>query len=299
MKLLDFRMPPYARIQFVSRPIKEKWEPIISRAVKAYATLERETVVHGLRSCTTTHIQPNYMDDGIRFLGEKGLVFVPMRKVGAYSGFAHAHPPVVDGKPWSYYGVISRTIEDAMKFVKASDDPIDHDALGKLLGYPDCCREFFNREWKSGYIDPIWQEAQNCTPEVIKDQTDTTIRLSANIPHEINSMLRYIGVRVIPHIPCSHDCKHSQKIAADWIALGRELSVDGLEELLELLHMPLEWNCLKGQAIVSTPIFKVATNSVPCYPAYIVQKEGTVFPDGVPNGLKFPWDQKKSLITID
>jgi hypothetical protein len=78
-------------------------------------------------------------------------------------------------------------------------------------------------------------------------------------------------------------------MAQDWVQLGLDLKLEGMDELLELLNLPVEWNCLKGIAYISTPLFKIETNSMTCYPTYIVQKEGSLRPKGTPNGLKFPF----------
>lgn len=298
MQLLNFSMPPFARIVYASKDIKEKWEPRVNKAAQAYSNLERETVVHGLRSCHTEHIQQQHMMPHLQALAKKGLTFVPIQAVGSYSGFSHYHPPVIEGKPWAWYGAVGNTPESAWEFADASSatyestgKSIDHRRIGNLLGYPTCCQDFFDKEWRAGFIDPVWQEAENCKPENVKKRSEHHIRLKSTIPYETSVMLRYIGVRILPHIPCSHDCQHSVKMAKDWVQLGRDLKLEGLDYLLEILQFPIEWDCLKGMAYVSTPIFKVETNSMTCYPKHVVQKEGTVYPEEAPKGLKFPWNE--------
>jgi hypothetical protein len=295
MELLPFRMPPYARTVWASKDIKDVWKPKLNQAARAYSSLERLTVIHGLRRATTLHVTEQDMMHQMQRLAQEGLSYVPMLQVGAYSGFAHTHPPVIPGKPWTYYGAIAKHAEDAHAFAAASahteetqGNQIDHEAIGKLLGYPDCCRNFFNNVWGAGYIDPIWQQAENCKPENLLKREEHLIQIGNTIPPETSVMLRYIGIRVLPHIPCSHDCQHSLQMAKDWVQLGRDVKLDGLEELMEFLNLPVEWDCMKGIAYVSTPIFKIETNSMTCYPKYVVQKEGTLRPKESPGGLKFP-----------
>lgn len=298
MQLLDFKLPPYARIQWATKEIKEEWEPKLQKAAHVYNLLEVETVKHGIRRATTAHIPNDQLPYFQQNLAKQGLTYFPIRKVGSYSGFAHAHPPVEEGRPWNWYGAIAKDPYDAYLFAyyssevdESRDRPIDHKSIGKLLGYPECCMEFFNTVWMQGYVDPIWQEAVNCNPENIKKQTDTYIRIKDTVPWQTTVMLRYIGARLVPHIPCSLDCKHTEIMAKKWHDLAVYLKLDGYEYLSQLLQMPMEWDCLKGQAYISTPLFKIETNSVTCYPKYVVAREGTYYPEGAPDGLKFPWNE--------
>lgn len=300
MKLLNFQMPPFARIQYVTQEIKEMWEPRVAKAMKAYYDLEILTVQAGIRACTTRHIPPQNLEAEMAKFARMGLYWLPITRVGAYSGFAHTHPPVIEGRPWTFYGVVSNSLESALAFVDASNN-LNHDTLGKLLGYPDCCREFFDKVWGAGYVDPIWQQAMNAhgttarvESSIEDDKPDSykVIHLTNDVSHMAVSMLRYIGVRAVPHIPCSMDCEHTKEIARQWIGLGFEKDVEGIDDLVKLLTLPTEWDCLKGVAVVSTPLFKISTNSVTCFPRHLVRKEGTWYPEEAPSGLKFPWETK-------
>lgn len=296
MQLLDFEMPPFARMVWSSKEVEEEWAPKVSLAAKAYNQLEYESVIHGLRACTTAHAPSDKLVPCTQSYAKRGLMYHPLKQVGAYSGFAHTHQPVIQGQPWTWYGVVAKNPKDAYAFAEASamtedtqGKPIDHDMIGELLGYPKCCREFFTNVWGAGYVDPVWQQAENCSEDSFIKKEDHLIQIGANTPWETSPLLRYIGVRIVPQIPCSHDCKHSLETAHNWLALGEELKVEGLTELRELLQMPVEWDCLKGIAYVSTPIFKIETNSMTCYPRHVVQKEGTFRPKGGAKGLKFPF----------
>jgi hypothetical protein len=290
MKLLDFTLPPSARTIFVSRPVKEKYEPMIAKASTAFYDLEVATVKHGLRACTTRHIHPDNLEAVQKAFEEQGLIFLPFKKVGSYAGFAHYHPPVIEGEEWGWYGAVARNKEDAERFAYYSTEELNHVELGRLLGYPECCLKFFKEVWLSGYIDPVWQQAER-TESNVRAKHEHIIVMNQDSPYESNAMMRYIGIRAVPHIACSFDCKHTEKMGKDWIALGERLGMEGMEELKYFLQMPVEWDASKGIAYVTTPIFKIETNSVPCYPKYVVRKEGTIFPPETPNGRKFPFTE--------
>ncbi|MDP5273699.1 hypothetical protein [Chengkuizengella axinellae] len=300
MELLQFEheIPPFARMSWVSKEVKDQWEARMQKACKVYSRLELETVKHGIRDCTTRHISGNNLEYEMEQLAKDGLVFLPIRKVGTYSGFAHKHPPVLQGKPWAYYGVVSKEPEKAWLFSHSSNNnsKVDHETIGQLLGYPKCCRDFFDSVWLDGYIDPVWQQALNSKEENIKNKKEQFIRVKDTVNHENNVMLRYIGVRIVPNIPCSLDCSHSLENARKWIELGKELNLEGVDDLIYLLKLPVEWDCQKGIAYISTPLFKIETNSMTCYPKHVVQKEGTEFPKGTPLGNKFPWTEAWKMI---
>lgn len=288
MKILDFNLPPFARTVFVSKEAKDIWSPKIELAAKAYRQLEIMSVVHGFRQCTTAHVNPNNIITQLNYFASMGLVYLPIRKVGAYTGFSHYHPPVKEGEQTYLFGVLARNIQDANTWKNANLNR-DHQTMGELLGYPQCCREFFSNTWVQGYHDPIFQQAENCKSENIKNKKDDFIRLKSALSWESSSMLRYIGVRITPHIPCSHDCGATKKIAQSWIELGEQLNIEGLDELKNLLKMPTQWDANHGIANITTPVFKIETNSVTCEKKYTVQREGTFFPLESAKGLTFPF----------
>jgi hypothetical protein len=301
VELLEFRLPPYARTQYASLPLKEEWQPIVMDAMKASIRLERETVMHGLRACYTDNIRAEKMADFSAEIAEYGLMFFPIRKIVSFQGFGHSHEDPKPGDPFLWHGVITRDLATAQAFAEAykgkhTDGEQDHDKMGELLGYPKCCRDFFHKNWTAGYVDPIWQQAEATSGDMIKKKSKYSIRLADTVPWQLNNLLRYVGVRAVPHIPCSHDCEHSFKMANDWIELGRKLNIAGLDGLTQLLQMPVEWNALKGIAFISTPVMKIETTSVPCYPKYVVQREGSFVPSNSPSGLTFPWNEYGRLV---
>ena len=289
MHLLDFTMPPFAKIQWASKKIKEKYEPMFNLARGVYGILEKESVKHGLRHVTTGNYEPHNLPDIQQNLIKQKLVFVPIQKVGNYNGVNTYHPPVVEGKPWHYYGVIADSVEYANKFVDF-DKEGNHTGLGELLGYPTCCIEMLNNVWMKGYTDPVWQQALVVDEKHIRFKDGNLIRLK-NLPWESNSLLRPFGIGPIFHVKCSHDCKHTQKIAEQWIDLARKINVPGLKEMEMFLRMPIEWDCNKGIAIVRTPLFRMTYNSNMSSEQYRVRILGSYFPEDAPQGDVFPWSE--------
>lgn len=288
MKLIkNLRINPYARIIWGNEAAKEKWEPRIAAANNAYHKLERLTVVAGVRGAYTTHIRAENLTAFTDDCARQGLVYLPLVRTADYQGFAHAHPPVEEGKPWSYYGVVGKP-ENAFAFAEG-DRTGNHDLMGETLGYPACCRKFFSTVWMAGYVDPVWQAADNSTPESIGRRTSHEIYLDNYYP-EVISALRYIGVRLSPQIPCSATCEASKQTAEAWMDVGRFYGMEQeMDDMLEILSWPMEWSVLHGVAEIKTPLFKVSTNSCASLEKYTVQFAGTTYPEEGPPALTFPY----------
>lgn len=289
MELINYTMPPFTRMQWASKKIKEKYEPLFTEAQKYFPFLERESVKHGLRHATTSHVSHDEMDTFQQQLNRDGLVFLPIQKVGHYNGSSSYHPEVVEGKPWSYYGVIADSIEHAEQFAHASDVG-DHTTLGRLLGYPECCINMLNNVWMKGYYDPVWQQAQNTDSKYLKLEQEKLMHFK-DIPWELNNLYRSFGVGPFFHVRCSLDCEHTLKMSREWIKLGEKLNAPGLKELELFLRMPVEWDALKGISYLRNPLFKASTNSVMCIEQHRVRLDGTYYPLDAPRSLDYPWTE--------
>jgi hypothetical protein len=310
LELLDIKIPSKTRMQFANLESKEIWSKKIEKAKNLYRTMEIDSVKYGLRRCAILHsIEPNDLQSWSQNLLKNGMIIVPLSKEGIDgNGFGHVSQGYRGGR-YQYRSVIARTIEDAKLFVDAHERG-DDIAIGELLGYPTCCSRFFNEVWQQGYVDPIWQQAERTSDvQITRNKKDFLDKLG-NIEKKlirfkkdeenwkIQQIFRYIGVRIVPHLPCSYNCKESIQMANKWIDLAREIKVEGLDEALEIMKLPSEWDALKGVAEIRTPVFKIATTSVACFPNHVVQQESDYYPDEAPNGIQFPWKVKNKILEI-
>lgn len=290
MKVQPFQMPPFLRIQWVSKDAQEKYEPLLHKASNVFRTLEKETVIRGIRDVTTDSIDPLQYKEHLKKLADKGLYFIPMQKVANYKGFATYHPAPEPGKPWHYYGVICKDPKKGYDFIEATEKN-DHKAIGRLLGYPECCLEAFEENFiKNQYSDSIWQQAL-ATKDAKVDLENNIIKIKS-IPWESNNIFKAYSASVIFHTKCSLDCNHTEEIAKKWINLAEELKVDGLKEVEIFSRLPYEWDALKGIAVIRTPLFKIETNSVSCVYQHRVQVGGSYFPIESAKSNQFPWSEE-------
>lgn len=285
----DMKMGPFCRTQWVSPKAKHVWEPRVAKAASAYYRLELETVKAGIRKCTTRHVSPDRLDSQLKEFAKEGLVWLPRVRVGAYSGFANAHPAVIDGKPWNWYGPVAASIEHALAFVEAEERG-DHDTIGQLLGFPPCCRKLFSTVWMAGYVDPVWQSA--CETKTAKLAGERHLTLAGDDLWLSWYGTRYNGTRLTPHLACSFNCKGTLENARNWWEQGQKQRVRGLRELKALLSLPTRWDALHGVTQVTTPIFRLVTNSVACAEQHIIDKQGPFIPKEAATGLTFPFNQR-------
>jgi len=261
---------PFTRIVYNSPQNKKVWGQKISRASSVHNKAEFEMVRMGYRKAATMHISPYSYDESIEKIIRNDLVWLPIQRTKNYNGFSHKHFPTDPRDPdSSVYGVLARSIEDAEAFRNASQgQTTDHNIIGDLLGFPQCCRNFFNEVWPKGYFDPIWQAAERT--EGAEKVSETHIALKKVYP-EAMQVFRYIGPRITSHLSCSFTCEESKKEGQRWVECMEEFDPEGLQAMMDILTLPFKWSVKWGIAIVTTPHFRVITNSVPSKKEYIIE----------------------------
>jgi len=251
-------LDPITRIMYWSDGLRAEWEPRISRISSAYAKTELETFMRDSRDIYIYHVRSDNFDQSYEMLRENDLLYYPNHKSALYEGFSHKHITPQPGDPYMLYGaVVKRAKKDIGKqFLEAdSSTSCDHEAIGKLLGYPNCCTSFFSKTF-GPVVDPIYEAAMNTENKTVEGNTVT---LSSH-PY-CNQMLRYFGLRITPHLTHSMDCKKSIEMGMEWFSVMTSIDRHAARWAAELLSMPLTWDCYKGIAIIDTPIFRGMSNS--------------------------------------
>lgn len=269
MKLIkNFSLASFTQISWVSQIARDKWENVVTACSQMVQDLEILSVKHGHRPCAWRTISRQSLPEFSQRCAAMGLTVLPVRWVGSWEGFIH-HTPEGDSNA---YCVISRELNTAMEYLDAFNRG-DNMKQGELLGFPKCCCEFFAKNWTAGYFDPIWQMAGRDNPH----------------PHS-NPMLRYIGLRVGFHIPCSFHCDATIAIAKDRLRIAPDQ--DLVKLLSALLSMPMSWSALHGQAVIRTPIFYAIAQTVPTLEEYSVELPGEFMPHEAARGVRFPFKRE-------
>jgi len=257
-EVYDFEIRPFIRI-IVEAGYNKLRDELCVLARECWLA-ELKSVAEGMRACATMHISSETLFRDLKLLEELGLVFVPIRECARVNGFAHKFYAREPGKPYDVYGVVARDYETGRKFAKA-DRSGDHITVGKLLGYPECCVKFFIHMWPKWY-DPIWPAALN-TPGAKVSGREVIVN---DCFPEANILLRYCGIRAVPHLVCNFKCKATKEFAEEFMQF-----IPHRRELINLLSQPITWDAYKGVVMVRMPHFIVVANTMPLRHRHIVK----------------------------
>ncbi len=230
--------------QWASEASRARWEPMLQAAQAAWSELELVSVTERLRDSALVHLEPHELPSASRdcrgvWLEPSVLGFQPD---GSFRVAIHR-----PGLARSWYDAWAAS---------------DHDMIGRLLGFPDCCRAFFAEHW-------LRREARDVTPSL----------RSIDGPWEANPLLRWLGVRLVPHLPCSADCEATLRIARAYLAVGRRAGVD-VAPIEALLKMRVEYDAANGLAVVSTDDFRFQVTAEP--EAFTAKRDGGSTPEPTP-----------------
>jgi hypothetical protein len=281
---LDFTLPEFTRVAWVSDRARGVWEPRIERIVGAWNEVEWRSVAAGARQCSLTRLST--LEHRARSLevADAGLTTAILGVEGHPGAlYASSTRPARAGERTVLRVVVGRP--DSVSDFELASVTEDHDRIGELLGYPPCCRHFFQAVWVDQHcIDTTWAMTAGCraTPD------QSTVEVDG--PAAANILWRWASVRAVPHLPCSFHCDDTVEFAdrlrmvADDVGYGREM-----EWISEILAWPVEWSALHGIAEIKTPILKISTRTDATGGRYVVRRTGATYPEEGAAGLGFPF----------
>ncbi len=227
----------------------EEWPQKLGQIGELFQEIEYQTVKREIRKATIVQVNPDNLETFLEKTNRDRLLFTPLKKVGLHSGFKTLTESPKPNEPFSWQGCLTKNYKDGQLF-KESYSKNDHQSIGKLLGYPDCCISYFIRTFP---IDPcpIWVDLEGKV---------------TGFP-ECNGMLRYFGPKIVTHLSCSPTCQETRKIGKVWFEIMQEINKDLAKEIYQLLAGPIVWNSYHGVLQVETPYFVGLNNAF-----YILKK---------------------------
>lgn len=170
--------------------------------------------------------------------------------------------------------VVARSDGDKAEFLRAWHGR-DDITVGALLGFPECCTKFFHEVWN------------------VQGLRDTTLAMAGTPGSARGNILgRWLGVRYVPHLPCSWACEETAQMAKTWEPLWPQQALDTMQALL---NWPALYSALHGIAIVTFPALKVVTNTDYTRDEQTIRREGTMYPTEAPNGVAFPFQKPRAI----
>jgi len=280
---LDFLLKDFVRFAWTSGPAERVWGPRFSRVGAAVIRCEWMAVKFKLRRCALFHFCDQEIERYSREWAAQRLSWKLLRDRTPRIGTWWLNVRLRRGRP-------SRTIVlgndlDIADFEQAWDDQ-DHESIGRLLGYPQCCRSFFEDvAVRQRCVDTVWAMSKG-RENVSSDEFSRSVNGQA----ASNILLQSLGIRAVPHAPCSFGCRGTALLAHDLMRVAHEIGLrDEYEWLSSILSWPAEWSGLHGIAEIATPIIKICIPTDATGRKYTVRWNGTATPEEGANGLVFPF----------
>jgi len=142
---------PFVRFAWKSKAIADQWGKLLPRMTNLAYWAEHESVRVGLREANVYHLSTGNFDKEIERVFLDRMMYLPIMRSQTYHGYSHKHRPtdVIDENT-HIFGVVARDLETAERYRSVNKGIVDHTTIGEMLGYPECCIEFFNIHWPEG-----------------------------------------------------------------------------------------------------------------------------------------------------
>jgi hypothetical protein len=247
-------LPGYTRCYWVNDRGQKIWEPRILHIQKSWREIEHLSVVEGLRACCPTEMNAEEL---VSFANQYPQVILYLLNsssdplLSPYSNSCELHKNVnylvmilkQDGK--------QQLLRDAERILSSRKK------LGMFFGYPSCCCDFFQKNMNEKFINSTWNMALNTIPS--KASSDLIEIVCAP---ETNTFLRTIGLRAVPHWPCSFSCDDTIRNGVEFMNIGKKYGFSNeMAWLKEVLSLPVQWRTLHGIEEIKTPLFKILTRT--------------------------------------
>ena len=282
MERLEFSLPAFVRMAWVGEAAREAWEPRLLRVAQAWQVMQWVSVQNGLRPCAI-----------IRQSEAGGGTEAPWARHGLSHEILPEHcTDIADG----FFPRSASVGKEHQCLLIATpstlgmlDEAWQTDGRGvirRLLGYPDCCNDFYSRiRVHERFIDTTWWMAVGTTRAEKEPRT-----VEVRDAYLTNLMWQVLDVRAVPHYPCSFDCSDTIALGREMLEAGRRAGyADEVAWLEEILSWPVEWSALHGIAEVKTPILKLITNTDATPVKYTVRLHGASYPEAGARGVAFPY----------
>lgn len=240
----SIQLPEWTRWSWRTVGDREIWNPVRVGFTATWPSIERWSVVDGIRSVTLQTVDAHEMVSLNTWAGSHGLIVVPVAQTSNRAQYSNRTPDMRPGDSWSYRVAIGKP-EHAMPFVSAyhaSDDA----TMGALLGYPTCCTDLFLRTWKIGQADSTWEQS--------------LAGASPDGPPEANLLLRWMGVRLVSHLPCSFTCPHTVSLGKQFAQCARDHAIE-IDSVYDMLNWGVQWSRLHGIAEIVTDRVRISCNT--------------------------------------
>jgi hypothetical protein len=269
---------------------EEQYQELLTNIVSAFNRIEYLSVVEGTRDAHLMFIRPENLEHARKQFEQYGLSIVLLNREAdnTSGGYGNHSLPWDGGNNYTWRSIVTRPeLVDKWNDIwetRERDVNLGEYLIGVGLGYPPCCAKFFTKVWmEDASIDTTWQQAA-CTVTGTDDYTMASkilgdynaIQLPETTPIWASNLLRWAGLKLVTHLPCSFNCKESKRIALENLGLATKYGY-GYEYnmLCKMLDWEIVWTAEYGVATIETPVFTINTVTDITAEKYRVVKNGT------------------------
>ncbi|MCB9704062.1 MAG: radical SAM protein [Myxococcales bacterium] len=258
------------RLSWVSDRAAAVWGPRLRAAARAVREVEIEALRRGIVPALVTSVAPRERAALEGRLARDGLGIVDLDR-GRVPARDLEHPVAIARPP-----TLARLLATWADGSEA--------ALARLLGAPPCCAA----RWEGADADA----RRDLVGEVRSDHDSKDMSFEAPIERAAidNPLLRRLGLRATPHMPCGPGCADSHARARALAAIAAELGLaDALAWRDQALAWPCRWSALHGYAELVTPVVRAVYPGAYAAARREVALVGTAWPDEAAQGVVHPF----------
>ncbi len=242
--------------QWASEEARSVWEHKIAVARNLYDQLEAISLSVGIRDSALYVASPEQLVEISQGGSLQGLEATVLATQPLGEGYSSATPS--SGRQGFRVALHKPGLALAWHEAWTGNDD---KAIGELLGFPPCCIEFFEKVW-------VNDRRRDTTPSM----------KNLNGPAESNILLRWLGVRLVPHLPCSADCAATTELAGQYMEAAKKANLlYQLNCALEVLSLPMTYSALNGIGIIQTPHFRFSFSTEWCPEELRLEREALPF----------------------
>lgn len=234
-------LPDFTRWQWAGTTERAWFKPKFEAASRAFLQVERWSVADGVRPAAWQFIPITEMVDVTNWGHKNGVLVLPTSAVTLSDGYATMSTP--NGTPNALRCVLVRPdrFKDALPFQ-------GDERIGELLGFPACCRQAFATTWGQNQVDSTFEQLATSNGQPFFWQN--------------SSLLRWVGIRMVPHMPCHYGCEASRDLGQALYDVGCWHGYrEEMDTIKDALNWPVRVSRLFGIMELTTPALKITTRS--------------------------------------
>lgn len=281
---LPFQLKKFARLSWANHDAQAVWEPAFRKIRAAMVRADWVSVAAGFREAALVCMSSRESAALTPLWSAHRLDWEQVDNLDHHSAFLAAVS--YTGSEGQSTFVVGRPA--ALRRFGTAWRAYDYQGVAELLGYPSCCAATLHGlTAHESCRDTTWAMAA-------KHFSDLTYAREVQVSglFATNIFFSSVGVKAVPHRPCSFGCAETIRIASyvRQIVINESDQGEDTYQMLEaILAWPAEWSALHGIAEIKSPLLKLCYNTDATAGRYVIKWLGEGFPLQGARGLTFPY----------